>query len=124
MNNTVTIKDQLPAHMEPKTEIGQEISITGKWVPTKNGILFLKSKESKEMRAEWVNIHEEAAQHDGILSTEVNHAIGQDAVLVHHVFNSESSLLNYFSSTASKHAGELLNVAKPGTQLIRGETIE
>lgn len=113
----------LPKHMQAESKLGNEISITGKWIPKTNGILFFKSADSKEMRQEWSDIHKDAKSSKGVLSTEVNHAIGQDAVLVHHVFKSESDLLDYFSNTASSHARALMEVAKPDIHLLRGITI-
>ena len=77
MNKT---KEILSDFMAEPSKLGQEISITGKWIPTRKGGLFRKSKESKEMLKEWEDIHTEAKSHVGMLSTEINHAIGQDAV--------------------------------------------
>ena len=79
-------KEALAEFLTKTSQIGEEISITGKWIPVKKGGLFKKSKESKAMLKEWEDIHAEAKVHDGMLSTEINHAIGQDAVLIHHVF--------------------------------------
>ena len=55
-----------------------------------------------------------------MLSTEINHAIGQDAVLVHHVFQDAMSLVDYFSKTASQHAKALFHVARPDIHRLRG----
>ena len=115
--------ESLPAHMTQESRLGQEISITGKWIPSRKGGIFRKSKESKEMLQEWEDIHQGARNHDGILSTEINHAVGQDAVLVHHVFKTPESLLEYFSTTATEHMQALTSVAKPGIHLIRGNSI-
>jgi quinol monooxygenase YgiN len=114
------LKLELPVHMQEPTRLGDEISITGKWVPTKKGNLFGKSSESKEMIKEWDAIHEEAINHKGMLSTEINYAIGQEAVLVHHVFQDADSLIDYFNITATKHVAALIAVAKPDIHLIRG----
>lgn len=114
------IQVPLPPYLSEEAKIGSEISITGKWVPTKKGGLFRKSKESKEMLKEWEEIHQGARKHHGILSTEINHAIGQEAVLVHHVFQNADSLLNYFNTTATEHFPALTAVAKPDIHLIRG----
>ena len=62
--------------------MGSEISITGKWIATKKSGFFRKSAEYKEMLKEWDSIHQEAKMHEGMLSTEINPAIGQDAVLI------------------------------------------
>ncbi|MDC1068942.1 hypothetical protein OAQ99_07265 [Candidatus Kapabacteria bacterium] len=99
---------------------GSEISITGKWIPKKKGILFLKSEDSKELISEWNDIHNEAKAHPGVLSTEINHAIGKDAILVHHVFRDKDSLINYFNTIAPRHIEKLKDIATPDTQLVRG----
>lgn len=114
------VQEILPIYLSKDTKIGSEISITGKWVPTKKGGLFRKSKESKKMFEEWEEIHQGARKHKGILSTEINHAIGQEAVLVHHIFQNADSLLDYFNTTAKDHFSALTAVAKPDTHLIRG----
>jgi quinol monooxygenase YgiN len=116
-------KEPMPDFLAKPTKLGQEISITGKWIPTKKGGLFRKSAESKEMLKEWEDIHLGAKNHEGMLSTEINHAVGQDAVLVHHVFKNSESLLAYFSTTAKEHAEALNKVAKPGVHLIRGVNV-
>lgn len=116
----IQIKEELPKFLNEPTKIGNEISITGKWIPTKKGGLFRKSEESKEMLKEWEDIHAEAKEHDGMLSTEINHAIGQDAVLINHVFKSEDALVTYFSNTATNHAEALGKVAKPDIHLVKG----
>ena len=116
-------QEALPAHMAAPSKIGSEISITGKWVPTKKSGFFRKSEESKEMLKEWEDIHSGARGHAGMLSTEINHAVGQDAVLVHHVFNNPDSLIDYFSTTATQHMGALLEVARPEIHLVRGISI-
>jgi len=111
---------ELPSFMKDPILIEEEISVTGKWVPKNKGGFFRKSEDSREMLQEWEDIHNEAKNHKGMLSTEINHAIGQDAVLVHHIFNNEDSLLSYFNQTASKHSAALHAVAQPDYHLIRG----
>jgi quinol monooxygenase YgiN len=113
----------LPSFLAEPIKLGQEISITGKWIPTKKGGLFRKSTESKDMLKEWEDIHVGAKGHEGMLSTEINHAVGQDAVLIHHVFKDPEALLNYFSTTATEHVEPLTKVAKPEMHLIRGVRI-
>ncbi len=116
-------KDPLPPFLAEPSKIGQEISVTGKWIPTKKGGLFRKSAESKEMLKEWEDIHAGAKVDAGVLSTEINHAVGEDAVLVHHVFKNPDALVHYFSTTATQHMGALTAVAKPQIHLIRGDSI-
>lgn len=101
-------------------QIGDEISVTGKWVPRVPGGLFRKSPNSADLLKEWRDIHADASADKGVLQTEINHAIGEDAILVHHVFKDADALLNYFGVTATAHAQALLGVAKPQLHLIRG----
>ena len=105
------------------TRLGQEITVTGKWIPMKQGGRFRKSAESQEMLKEWEDIHAGARADDGVLSTEINHAVGEDAVLVHHVFRNADALVHYFSTTATEHMAALTKVAKPDLHLIRGASI-
>ncbi len=116
-------KESLPTFLAEPSKIDQEISITGKWVPAKKGGLFRKSAESKEMLQEWEDIHTSARRDAGVLSTEINHAVGEDAVLVHHVFKDPDALIYYFSTTATQHMSALTRVAKPELHLVRGTRI-
>ena len=75
-------REPLPNHLTVQSRIGDEISITGKWVPSKPGGRFRTTEESREMMQEWEDIHQGARADDGVLSTEINHAVGEDAVLV------------------------------------------
>jgi quinol monooxygenase YgiN len=115
--------EPLPPFLAEPSRIGREISITGKWVPTKQGGRFRRSAESKEMLQEWEDIHVGARTDAGVLSTEINHAVGEDAVLVHHVFKDPDALVHYFSTTATQHMGALAGVAEPQLHLIRGANI-
>ena len=117
-------KELLPEFLLEETKIGSEISITGKWVATKKSSFFRKSMEYKEMLKEWDSIHQEAKMHPGMLSTEIDPAIGQDAVLIHHIFEDTDALVSYFNTTAEKHIKGLRSVAKPDIQLIRGVKID
>lgn len=112
--------EPLPPFLAEPSKIGQEISVTGKWIPAKQGGLFRRSAESKEMLEEWEDIHAGARSDPGVLSTEINHGVGEDAVLVHHVFKDADALVHYFSATATQHMGALTEVAKPQLHLIRG----
>ena len=115
--------EPLPPFLAEPSRLGHEISVTGKWIPLKQGGLFRKSAESKEMLQEWEDIHAGARGDAGVLSTEINHAVGEDAVLVHHVFKDADALVHYFSTTATQHMGALTKVAKPELHLIRGVSI-
>ena len=88
------VAEPLPPHLAEPSRIGSEISITGKWVPSKPGGRFRKSDESREMLQEWEDIHLGARNSAGVLSTEINHADGEDDVLVHHVFENGAALEN------------------------------
>jgi quinol monooxygenase YgiN len=113
----------LPAFLAEPSLIGDEISVTGKWIPTKKGGLFRRSQESREMVKEWADIHSDARADEGVLSTEINHGVGEESVLVHHVFRDADALEHYFSTTATQHMSALTKVAKPGIHLIRGARI-
>ncbi|MEK6220739.1 MAG: hypothetical protein N2D54_00645 [Chloroflexota bacterium] len=113
-------EEAMPTYLSMPSKIGEEISITGKWVPREKGGLFRKSDDSKEMLKEWEDIHNNAKNDIGILSTEINHAVEEDAVLIHHVFKNALALVNYFSTTATEHMEALTKVAKPELHLIRG----
>jgi hypothetical protein len=115
--------EALPSFLSEPSRLGQEISVTGKWVPTNPGGRFRKSAESKDMLKEWEDIHVGAKGDSGVLSTEINHAVGEDAVLVHHVFKDPDALVDYFSTTATQHMGALTKVARPQLHLIRGINI-
>lgn len=75
------------------------------------------------MLAEWEGIHAGARADEGVLSTEINHAVGEDAVLVHHVFADPDAVAHYFSTTATEHMGALGAVATPQLHLVRGVDI-
>jgi quinol monooxygenase YgiN len=112
--------EPLPPFLAEPCRIGGEISITGKWVPTRPGGRFRKTAESQDMLAEWEDIHAGARAAAGVLSTEIDHAVGEDAVLVHHVFAGADALVDYFSTTATQHMAALTSVAKPELHLVRG----
>jgi quinol monooxygenase YgiN len=117
------LAEQLPPFLAAPSRLGEEISVTGKWIPKKQGGRFRTSAESTEMLKEWEDIHAGARADAGVLSTEINHAVGEDAVLVHHVFKDADALVHYFSPTATQHMGALTRVAKPELHLIRGDSI-
>ena len=110
----------LPAVLATPTRLGTELSVTGRWVPSRPGTFFRRSPDADAMRQEWHDIHAEAAAHPGVLSTEINHAIGQDAVLVHHTFRDAESMVDYFASTGTGHMQALTAVARPESHLVRG----
>ena len=115
--------EPLAAHLAEPTRLGDEISITGKWTPKEPGGRFRQSEDSVQMLQEWEDIHAGARSSDGVLSTEINHAVGEDAVLVHHVFENADALGHYFATTATEHMKALNTVAQPGLHLVRGASI-
>ena len=119
----MTSTSPLPAHLAEPSRLGDEISITGKWVPREPGRRFRETEESREMQAEWEDIHRGARSDSGVLSTEINHAVGENAVLVHHVFENADALVHYFSTTATAHMGPLTAVAKPDLHIVRGVSV-
>jgi quinol monooxygenase YgiN len=118
-----TFNEPLAEHLTVPTRLGSEISITGKWVPKHPGRRFRASGDSKEMLQEWEDIHTAARSSAGVLSTEINHAVGEEAVLVHHVFESGDALIDYFSTTATEHMAALTAVARPELHMVRAERI-
>ena len=114
------ITEPPPPFLAEPSRIGTEISVTGKWVPTNPSGRFRTTAESREMLAEWQDIHAGARAHPGVLATEINHAVGEDAVLVHHVFADADALIDYFSTTATEHLTALTRVAKPELHMVRG----
>lgn len=119
----MTSKEPLAPHLAEPTRLGDEIAITGKWVPSKPGGRFRTTEESREMLTEWEDIHRGARGDQGVLSTEINHAVGEDAVLVHHVFENADALVHYFSTTATEHMGALTRVAAPDLHFVRGTAV-
>lgn len=115
--------EPLASFLAEPTRTGDEISVTGKWVPASPGGRFSKSPDSRDMLKEWEDIHLGARADEGVLTTEINHAVGEDAVLVHHVFASPDALTHYFSTTATEHMAALISVAKPEIHLVRGVKI-
>jgi quinol monooxygenase YgiN len=119
----MTFSEPLPSYLAEPSLLGDEIAITGKWVPSKPGGRFRTTEESREMLQEWEDIHQGARTSDGVLSTEINHAVGEDAALVHHVFENPDALIHYFSTTATEHMAALTSVAVPDLHLVRGVTV-
>ena len=113
-------REPLPAFLSEPSRIGDEISITGKWVPATPGRIFRRSPDSTDMLQEWEDIHTSARSSPGVLSTEINHAVGEDAVLVHHVFADAEALTNYFETTGTQHMAALTAVATPDLHMVRG----
>lgn len=105
------------------SRIGAEISITGKWVPKTAGRLFRRSPDSNKMLKLWEDIQAIAKTDTGVLATEINHAIGTDAVLVHQVFRDADALVRYFSETANENMRALNMVVKPEHHLVRGKIV-
>ena len=108
---------------EPLTEVraqDQKISITAKWKANKQRAFFSDSEESKEMKDLWNKIHDQAKNIDGILRTEVDMTVGEDAVLVHHDFENKESLRNYFKQVAFANKNNMESVAHAERIMIRG----
>jgi quinol monooxygenase YgiN len=115
--------DPLPEFLAETPRLGSEISITGKWIPIRKSGVFRPSTESKAMLKEWEGIHADAKADPGVKSTEINHAVGGDALLIHQVFADAEALVHYFSTTATQHMGALLQVAKPDVHIVRGTSL-
>ena len=96
--------EPLAEHLTKPSKLGQEIAITGKWV-TKNPSL---------------DILEDARSRPGVLSTEINKAVGQDAILVHQVLASPEALVDYFAASAVERDRSPDRSATPQLHLVRG----
>jgi hypothetical protein len=59
------------------------------------------------------------------LYTEINHAVLEDTVLVHQhgVFKDPNALVDYASTTTTRHMGALTKVATSELHLVRGVSI-
>ncbi len=112
--------EPLPQFLAEASRIGQEISVTGKWIPTPKSGLFSKSPASTEMLKVWEDIRAISQTDPGLLSIEINHAVGQDAVLVHQIFKDSDAVVSYFSTTVALLMASLLKVARPDMHLVRG----
>ncbi len=112
--------EPLPQFLAEASRIGQEISVTGKWIPTPKCGLFSKSPASTEMLKVWEDIRAISQTDPGLLSIEINHAVGQDAVLVHQIFKDSDAVVSYFSTTVALLMASLLKVARPDMHLVRG----
>ncbi|NQW27231.1 MAG: hypothetical protein HQ474_05200 [Flammeovirgaceae bacterium] len=113
-------EELMPAYLSQPTKIGEEISITGKWVPKGKGGLFGKSKEANIMMKEWKIILELSKNEPAILSTEINLGVGEDAILIHQVFSNAETLIHFFTTTAKEQYGILHYFANPELHLVRG----
>jgi quinol monooxygenase YgiN len=114
-----TVAEPLAEYLAESSKSGDEISVTGKWTPTKSR-MFGKSTESKQTVTELENILTNAKSEPGVLAMELDPTVGGDSFLVHQVFKDPESLVAYFSSTASHSVSTLLKVARPDLQLVRG----
>jgi quinol monooxygenase YgiN len=112
--------EPLPLFLAEASRNGQEISITGKWIPTPKSGLFSKSPASTEMHKVGEDIRALSQTDPGVLSIEINHAVGEDAVLVHQIFKDADAVVSYFSTTAAPLLASLLKVALPDMHLVRG----
>jgi len=106
----------LADHLAEPSKTGSEISVTGKWTPTKRR-MFGRSTESKATKAKLEGILEGTRGESGVLSMELDPTVGGDSFLVHQVFKDSQALIAYIASTG---LGNLLTVARPDLQLVRG----
>ncbi len=105
--------EPLPTFLAEPTRIGSEISLTGEWIAA-------GSSGAGSMLDAVAALHAGAEAHPGVLSAEVNRAVGGNALLVHHVFEDADALVDYLS-TADLEA--LSRLASPGLHLVRGARI-
>lgn len=108
--------EPLVEYLAEPSKTGSEISVTGKWSPTK-GRMFGRSAESKATKEELEGILATTKSESGVLAMELDPTVGGDSFLVHQVFKDAGALVTYLAST---DLGILLTVAKPDLQLVRG----
>lgn len=116
-------REALPPFFQGPSAQDTQISLTGKWIPTKPASIFRKSAESQAMRQAWNDIRADAQNVAGVRSTEINEGVDQDAVLVHQIFSTPDAFSQYFSTPPTKARTALAKVAKPQIHLIRGVTV-
>ncbi|MFW2334536.1 hypothetical protein [Ilumatobacter sp.] len=113
------ITEPLPPFLAEPPRIDTEISVTGKWTATGRSRRLRRPAESSVLLAAWERIHAAARSHGGVVSTEINHVVGNDAVLVHQVFSDAAALVDYYAATADQ-LGALTQVAEPQMHMVRG----
>jgi quinol monooxygenase YgiN len=116
-------KEPVPDFLSTPSKIREEVSITGKWIPKDKGGLLRKSKDAVNMIKELEHIHNHAKETTGILSSQINLAVGEEATLVHHTFQDEPSLIEFFSTIVDSHFEALSTVAMPDMHFVRGVKI-
>ncbi|MDA0797625.1 MAG: hypothetical protein O2826_07500 [Chloroflexi bacterium] len=112
--------EPLPQFLAEASRIGQEISVTGKWIPTPKSGLFSKSPASTEMLKVWEDIRAISQTDPGLLSIEINYVVLLGAVFVHQIFKDSDAVVSYFSTTVALLMASLLKVARPELHLVRG----
>ncbi|MEM7285075.1 MAG: hypothetical protein AAF480_01880 [Actinomycetota bacterium] len=115
-----TTAEPLPDFLAQPSRIGTEITVTGKWVPAGRSGTFRTTAESTAMQAEFEALHASAEGHPGVLTSEINHAVGGGAVLVHQVFSDADSMVDHYSTAAADHIAALHAVATPDLHMVRG----
>lgn len=110
----------LPDHLAKPSEIGEEISVTGKWSPLSASGMFGMSEDSMEMQRLWQSIQSRAEDDESVLSASINQGVGHDAILIHQVFKDSESLIRFYSSVIVSELNDLQKVAKPELHLARG----
>ena len=117
------LSEPMPQFLEEPPLIGDEISLTGKWVPKSRGLPFVTSSDAKLTLSEWQAIFRTGSEHTGVLLAEINRSVGGDAVLVHMVFADAVAAEEFLSSTAMTNFETLGRVANPDLHLVRGVAI-
>jgi quinol monooxygenase YgiN len=118
-----THTEPLPEHLKETPRLGEEISVTGKWIPSKSRWIFGKSASEKAMLNNLEKINEAAGADSGVLSTEINHAVGGGSALLHQVFANADALVSFYSTTVKQHISTLLQVARPDMHMVRGLSV-
>ena len=113
----------LPPNLSKQSQIGDEISVTGKWTAKRSNRFFGMSTDSKGMRSALNSLQELADSSPSVLTFELNDTVGGDAVVVHAVFASTQTVSEFFDNDGRQHLSALLSHAVPDLHLIRGTSI-
>ena len=113
----------LADHLAEPTRLGDEISVTGKWFATEKTGRLRRDHSSETLQQQWAEIHAEATADSGVLSTEVNQAVGQEAVVVHQVFENADAAVDYFGRITTDLPARLGAIGRPDLQMVRGVSI-
>ncbi len=111
---------EMPEFLAEPSRLGDEISVTGKWIPKRSGWPLRRSPDLKPMIEAVDALQRAAESDDGVLLSEVNRSVGGGAVLIHQVFRSAEALRSFLTEVAPGILSRLSEVARPDMHMVRG----